>query len=143
MPVVWKKLPEIKVNVVGNINELIKNIKDDRFIFHGYLSNVNQIFNSVKLMVAPLQIGAGVKGKIGQALEYHLPVVTTEIGAEGMFLIDNQNALIANEPHEFAEKIIQLYSDEMVWKKISENSEESLNPFSVEKLNTTILKHFN
>ncbi|MFB9107636.1 glycosyltransferase [Flavobacterium gyeonganense] len=143
MPIVWEKLPEIKVNVVGNINELVKNIKDDRFVFHGYVSNVDAIFNSVKLMVAPLQIGAGVKGKIGQALEYHLPVVTTEIGAEGMFLIDNENALIANEANEFAEKVIKLYSDELVWKKLSTNSEKSLHPFSVEKLNHTILEHFN
>jgi GT2 family glycosyltransferase len=143
MPIVWRKFPEMNVNVVGNINELIKDINDERFIFHGYVSNVDAIFNSVKLMVAPLQIGAGVKGKIGQAFEYHLPVVTTEIGAEGMFLIDNQNALIANEANEFAEKIIKLYSDELVWKKLSVNSEKSLHPFSVEKLNTTILEHFN
>lgn len=142
MPKVWKKNPEIKVHIIGNINTIINNIKDERVIFHGYVSNIDDIFNSVKLMVAPLQIGAGVKGKIGQALEYNLPVVTTEIGAEGMFLIDQQNALISNDAIEFADKIIDLYNNETIWKELSQNSEKSLYPFSIEKLNKTINKNF-
>lgn len=142
MPIVWEKLPGIKVNIIGNINETVKNINDERFIFHGYVSDVEHFFNNSKLMVAPLQIGAGVKGKIGQAFEYYLPVVTTSIGADGMFLVDDQNALIADEAKTFAEKIIQLYNDESVWYKLSQNSEKSLYPFSVEKLNKTIIEKF-
>lgn len=143
MPLVWQKRPDINVHVIGNINELIKDIKDERFIFHGYLNNVDLIFNSSKMMVAPLQIGAGVKGKIGQAFEYHLPVITTEIGAEGMFLVDNENTLIANEAALFAEKIIELYTNETLWNKLSQNSEKSLYPFSTEKLKKTIKEKFN
>lgn len=143
MPIVWEKLPEIKVNIIGNIDTVVKNINDERFIFHGYISNVDDSFNNAKLMVAPLQIGAGVKGKIGQAFEYYLPIVTTVIGADGMFLVDNQNVLIADEADTFAEKIIQLYNDESIWNKLSQNSEKSLYPFSIEKLNKTIIEKFN
>jgi GT2 family glycosyltransferase len=142
MPIVWAKLPEIKVNIVGNIDQVVKNIDDERFMFHGYVSDVENLFNNAKLMVAPLQIGAGVKGKIGQAFEYYLPVVTTAIGADGMFLVDNQNVLIADEANAFAEKVIQLYNDESIWNKLSQNSEKSLYPFSIEKLNKTITEYF-
>ena len=49
----------------------------------GYVENTIPYYE--KCFVSPLRFGAGVKGKIGQALEYTLPVLTTDIGAEGMF----------------------------------------------------------
>ena len=70
-------------------------------------------------MIAPLRYGAGVKGKIGQAFEYYLPVITTDIGAEGMNLTNNHHAIITNDSTEFANKIIELYENEELWKKLS------------------------
>lgn len=142
MPILWKTLPEIKVNVIGNINEVIQDIKDERFIFKGFVSDIEPFFNNSKLMVAPLQIGAGVKGKIGQAFEYYLPVVTTTIGAEGMFLKDEENVIIADNPIGFAEAIAKVYKDEVIWNKLSQSSEKSLYPFSVEKVNEIIKENF-
>jgi GT2 family glycosyltransferase len=142
MPIVWKSYPKMKVNIIGNINTVVKNITDERFIFHGFVSDIEPLFNNAKLMVAPLLIGAGVKGKIGQAFEYYLPVVTTTIGAEGMFLKDEENVLIADQPTDFANSILKLYTDEVIWKKLSLNSEKSLYPFSVEKVNDVIHENF-
>lgn len=142
MPFLWDILPEIKVNVIGNINEAVHDINDDRFVFHGFVPDVEFLFNNSKLMVAPLQIGAGVKGKIGQAFEYYLPVVTTTIGAEGMFLKNEENVLIADNPKDFAESIIKVYNDENTWNKLSNNSENSLYPFSIEKVNDIIKENF-
>lgn len=142
MPIVWKSNPKIKVNIIGNINTLVKDIIDERFIFHGFVSNIEPLFNNSKLMVAPLLIGAGVKGKIGQAFEYYLPVVTTTIGAEGMSLRNEENVLIADQPSDFANSIIKLYTDEVIWNKLSQNSEKSLYPFSIEKVNEVINDNF-
>jgi glycosyltransferase involved in cell wall biosynthesis len=75
-----------------------------------------------------------VKGKIGQAFEYFLPVVTTDIGAEGMKLTDKQNVLIANDEARFAEAIIQLNNDEELWNTLSRNSVDSLSAFSPEEV---------
>jgi glycosyltransferase involved in cell wall biosynthesis len=94
-------------------------------------------------MVAPLRSGAGVKGKIGQAFEYFLPVITSKIGAEGMELIDNSNAILAESAEEFAASILSLYTDKLLWTHLQSNSEKSLEPFSKEKLKTTLVDIIN
>lgn len=140
MPIVWGKFPDVNLKIVGNVNEHINDINHPNVHFLGYVENIEQIFNDVKMMVAPLRYGAGVKGKIGQAFEYYLPVVTTEIGAEGMFLENGENAMIADDALNFANSIIELYQNKELWEKLSNNSEKSLYPFSKEKLRETILE---
>jgi O-antigen biosynthesis protein len=134
MPIVWKKNSAIKVNIVGNLNEEINNISHPNFIFHGYVENIEDIFISNKMMIAPLRYGAGVKGKLGQALEYYLPIISSSIGVEGMDLIHKKNALIADNAEDFANEIINLYENKELWLKLQNNSEESLKPFSKELL---------
>lgn len=138
MPLVWKKKPEIKVNIIGNVNKEISNINHPNFVFQGYVPDVEPFFNNNLLMVAPLRYGAGVKGKIGQAFEYYLPVVTSSIGAEGMNLNNQKNALINDNAEDFANSIIELYSNKKLWLKLHNNSEDSLFPFSKENLITKI-----
>lgn len=140
MPSVWKKLPELKVDIIGNLDKEISDIKHPNIIFHGYVPEIETYFNSAKFMIAPLRYGAGVKGKIGQSFEYHLPLITTNIGAEGMFLKHNENALIANNAEDFANEIINLYENKNLWLKLQNNSEDSLKPFSREILKETLKK---
>ena len=138
MPKVWKINKEIKVQIIGDVAEEIKGISNPLFEFLGYVPNVESYFLNNKLMVAPLRYGAGVKGKIGQAFEYYLPVITTDIGAEGMNLTDNHHAIITNDSTEFANKIVELYENEVLWQKLSDASEDSLKPFSKEHLRNVI-----
>lgn len=142
MPIVWKKNPDIKLHVIGNIKNLIKDINHQNIVFHGFLPSVEPFFKTNKLMVAPLRYGAGVKGKIGQAFEYYLPVVSSSIGVEGMHLEDNKNALIEDDPKKFAEAILKLYGSKELWLKLQSNSEESLHPFSRQKAKEIITEHF-
>lgn len=138
MPIVWKEEPAITVNIVGNVNEVMPEFKHPQIVFHGYVSDMENFLLENRLMVAPLRYGAGVKGKIGQAFEYHLPVVTTSIGAEGMGLADGINALIVDKKEGFADNIIRLYRNSKLWKKLQRNSEKSLYPFSREMLSQKI-----
>lgn len=138
MPKVWKKNKNIKVQIIGDVIEEIRGISNPMFEFLGYVPDVSSYFFSSKLMVAPLRYGAGVKGKIGQAFEYYLPVITTDIGAEGMNLSNNHHALITNDAKEFASKIIELYESEVLWQTLSDASEDSLKPFSKENLRNVI-----
>lgn len=140
MPLVWKSLPEIEVNVIGEIDTLIseerKNIPNVNF--HGFVPDMTAFLLNSKIMVAPLRYGAGVKGKVGQAFEYYLPVITSNIGAEGMSLEDDENALLAENKEAFANQIIRLYNNKELWEKLQNNSERSLLPFSIQKLQEKI-----
>lgn len=138
MPIVWEKLPEVKVNIIGNVNEKISDIDNPKFIFQGYVPNIESFFISNKIMIAPLRYGAGVKGKIGQAFEYYLPVVSSSIGVEGMKLIDRKNALIDDTKEGFAAAIIELYTNKKLWLELQNNSEQSLAPFSIQNLKNSI-----
>lgn len=138
MPLVWNKIPDLKVNIIGSVNNKVKDIVHPNFVFLGYVENIDHSFISNKFMIAPLRYGAGVKGKIGQAFEYFLPVVTTSIGAEGMQLVNKKNALIEDTKEGFASAIIELYTNKNLWLELQNNSENSLAPFSKEKLAQTI-----
>lgn len=138
MPVVWKTNPEIEVSVIGNVADKLDLKLFPKFKFLGFVENIEDLFMNSRIMVAPLRFGAGVKGKIGQAFEYFLPVITTDIGAEGMQLVDGKNVLIANDKDSFAEAIVRLNNDETLWNTLSQNSIDSLKPFSLEEVSATL-----
>lgn len=135
MPLVWEKLPSLKITIIGSEapNTILK-MNSERFEIAGYVENVIPYYENCFASVSPLRFGAGVKGKIGQALEYTLPVLTTEIGAEGMFLKDGETALISgNEDYQkFADNIVAICSDKDLWDILHTNSEKGIFPFSIE-----------
>lgn len=138
MPIVWKTNPDLKVSVIGNVADKLDIKQFPKFDFLGFVESIEEHFMTSKIMVAPLRFGAGVKGKIGQAFEYFFPVVTTDIGAEGMQLINEKNVLIANDEKTFAEAILRLNSDEELWNTLRNNSIDSLKPFSLETVKEKI-----
>lgn len=146
MPLVWKKNQNIKLFILGpDFPEDVKQkYHSEKFQILGYQKSVNYWFENSRIFVAPLRYGAGVKGKIGQALEFKLPVITTEIGAEGMSLEDRKTALISDEnPQNFADKILELYADENLWQTLHENSLRPLSKFSIETQEENIKKMLN
>jgi glycosyltransferase involved in cell wall biosynthesis len=118
-----KRLPGIKLYILGSSppEEILK-LSSEQIVVTGYVRNVEPFFNSHRVFIAPLRYGAGIKGKILQSMSYGVPVVTTVVGAEGMDLIDMENAMIARDEIEFSEKIVQLYSNKKLWDRLSCNS---------------------
>jgi len=122
-PLIKEKVHEIKFYIVGNEpTDEIKTLASNDIIVTGYVEDVSPYFENCRVFVSPIRYGAGVKGKINQSMSYGLPVVTTSIGAEGMSLIDGENSLVADTPEEFANKTLDLYTDENLWEKISQQS---------------------
>ncbi len=131
MPLVWQKHPDLNVTLLGsNPSDEVKSLESDRVTVTGYIEDVSPYFLSHKLFVSPLRYGAGMKGKIGQSLEYSLPIVSTKIGTEGMNLIPEQNVLEANNTQDFAQQILRLYNDANLWQKLFLNSHQAIAPFS-------------
>lgn len=143
LPLVWKKNNQIKIYILGPEfpADLKEKYQSDQFQILGYQETVDFWFENSRVFVAPLRYGAGVKGKIGQALEFKLPVITTGIGAEGMSLEDRKTALISDEnPKNFADKILELYDDENLWNTLHKNSLLPLSKFSIETQEENIKK---
>ena len=143
MPLVWKELPDLKISIIGS--EPPKNILEmnsDLFEITGYVENIVPYYEKCLASVSPLRFGAGVKGKIGQALEYSLPVLTTNIGAEGMFLENGVTALISPEDDylNFANNIIKICTEKVIWDTLQGNSEDAIYPFSIEAQKEEIFK---
>lgn len=135
MPLVWNVLPDLKITIIGSeAPESIEKMNSERFEIAGFVEDIIPYYEKCFASVSPLRFGAGVKGKIGQALEYTLPVLTTEIGAEGMFLENGVTALISgNEDYQkFADNIIEICTNESTWNTLHNNSEKAIYPFSIE-----------
>ena len=88
---------------------------------HGHLtdSELAALYGTVKVVIAPLFSGAGVKGKITQALRFGVPIICTPIAAEGMGLQHNLNVLIADSPTLFAEHIRTAHNNCSMWNSLS------------------------
>lgn len=127
LPLVLKKLPAAKFHIIGSkMPDTVRSFASDHVITHGYVADVTPFFDSCLLSVAPLRWGAGVKGKINQSMSFGVPVVSTSIGAEGMYLAHEKNFLLADNPADFAQQIIRLHRDPQLWGTLSEKSLENI-----------------
>lgn len=88
----------------------------------GYVPTTFPYLNRAKVSVAPILFGAGMNGKIGEAMAAGLPVITTSLGALGMGLTHGENCLVADTAEAFAEAIEELSSNEVLWHRIQENA---------------------
>ena len=96
----------------------------EKIIVAGLQRDVRPFFDSVKLSVAPLRFGAGVKGKINQGMDFGVPLVATSLAVERMGLTDHKDILVADQPEEFARALIELYESEELWNRLSANGIE-------------------
>lgn len=120
-PAVRAAVPEAVLSVVGDEAPLaIRAHESEAVKILGYVPDLDPLFAGSRLMVAPLRFGAGIKGKIGEALAHGLPVVTTGVGAEGMGFTDGEEALVADDPREFAQAVVRAYTDAALWQRLSD-----------------------
>jgi GT2 family glycosyltransferase/glycosyltransferase involved in cell wall biosynthesis len=121
-PLVSQRLRDAKFYIIGDkAPPEIAALATEKIVVAGLQKDVRPFFDSVKLSVAPLRFGAGVKGKINQSMAFGVPVVATSLAAEGMGLADHEDILVADEPEDFARALIELYESEELWNRLSEN----------------------
>lgn len=143
MPEVWKTDPTIRLTLLGsNPSEEVLALQSDRIDVPGYIHDVSSYFNHSRVFVAPLRFGAGMKGKIGQSLEFGLPIVSTSIGVEGMNLSNGENVMIANTTEDFVQKILHLYNSPILWGTIRKNSFQAIQDYSPESVTLKLEKLF-
>lgn len=102
----------ISLNIVGaNLpTELLANNENDYVKYLGHVEDLVPWYNSSKLLIAPLDFGSGIKGKVCHAVCHGLPVLTSRIGVEGLGLVAGLDVLLAETDDEYIQKLEGVYS---------------------------------
>ena len=122
MPLLRKQLPGVRFYAVGSKTPAeIQALASEDVIITGFVEDLDSLLDKMRVSVAPLRYGAGIKGKIGTAMAVGLPVVATSLATEGMSLTDGENILVADGAEALAETLARIYQDESLWNRISKN----------------------
>ncbi|OMQ11009.1 glycosyltransferase [[Flexibacter] sp. ATCC 35103] len=91
------------------------------FFIMGRAADANEIVKKARIVLAPIRFGAGLKGKLLEAMQCGTPSVTTTIGSEAMHSNLPWNGFITDDFQEFANHAIALYQDENLWRESQKN----------------------
>ena len=120
-------LPQVSINnsalnIVGsNMPDEISSLAAEGITVHGFLSDeaLAALYSKVRLVVVPLRFGAGIKGKVLEAMSLGVPVVTTSVGAEGIPEA-GRTLLIEDDAYKMADTISVVYNDHNQLSALSE-----------------------
>lgn len=129
-PLIRKELPEAELHIYGAYaSQKVNQLHNEKqgFLIKGFTEDVNEVMKRAKVCLAPIRFGAGLKGKLIDAMKNGTPCVTTTIGAEGMFGDIKANGFVEDNPEVFVNKAIELFKDETIWKAKQENGFKIIN----------------
>jgi glycosyltransferase involved in cell wall biosynthesis len=113
------QVPNCTFVIAGrNIPNHIKQLENRQILIKENVAEAKEIYSNYNIMLVPLQSGSGLRIKIIEGLAYGKAIVSTDIGAEGIPIQSNEHILLENNPINFAQKIIQLLTDEPFTGKI-------------------------
>ncbi|NRD19783.1 glycosyltransferase family 4 protein [Winogradskyella eckloniae] len=129
-PLIKKQLPKAELHIYGayesqKVTQL--NTNKEGFLIKGFAEDVNEVMRHAKVCLASLRFGAGLKGKLVDAMQNGTPVVMTSIAAEGMFGNSKPNGFIEDAPEAFAKQAVELYNNVEVWQQKQQHGFEVLN----------------
>jgi glycosyltransferase involved in cell wall biosynthesis len=125
-----KQLPKAEIHIYGAyLNQQIAELhnKKEGFIIKGFVENANEVVGNAKVVLAPLNFGAGIKGKLTEAMLCGTPSITTSIGAEGMHDTLPWNGFIEDDFSDFALKATELYIHKSLWEQAQLNGVAIIN----------------
>ena len=126
-PLVEEKIPRVKFHIVGeNSASSLFVVDKPNVLFHGKLRNLENIYNSCRVFIAPTRFAAGIPHKVHEASEMGVPCVASKLLAEQLQWSHNKELLIGATARDFADQCIRLHQDGELWKKIRENSLEAI-----------------
>ena len=126
-PLVRKQMSEAVLQIYGAYpSQKVLQLHQPKQGFHimGRADDAQEVVRNVKVVLAPLRFGAGIKGKLLEAMQCGTPSVTTTIGAESMCGDLPWNGFITDEPQVFADKAVELYQEKSLWLKAQKNGFE-------------------
>jgi len=131
-PQIRKQLPKAELHVYGaypppKATEL-HNPKQG-FLVKGWAEDAHQVMRNARVCLAPLRFGAGIKGKLTEAMQNGTASVTTSTGAEAMHGELPWNGMIEDDPTAFSDAAVTLYKDESLWQQCQQQGINIINQY--------------
>jgi O-antigen biosynthesis protein len=117
-PILRKKLPQARMNIYGAYpSQKVFNLHNEKesFLVHGRAKDSRTVMKQSRVCLAPIQFGAGLKGKLAEAMICGTPSVTTAVGSEGLNGSMDWNGFITDDVEEFVTAAYELYKNEDLW----------------------------
>jgi GT2 family glycosyltransferase len=120
MPRIQRVAPDAHLTIAGaHVTAEVEALRRPGVDVLGWVPDLEPLYRSSRLFVAPLRYGAGMKGKVGESMIHGLPVVTTGVGAEGMGAESGRHLIIADDADAFAAAVARLLSDDSLWSTLA------------------------
>jgi glycosyltransferase involved in cell wall biosynthesis len=142
-PLIRKQIPEAELHIYGAYPPpkatALHNAKTG-FLVKGWAKDAFEVMEQSRLCLAPLRFGAGIKGKLLDAMMMQTPSITTSIGSEGMHDQEPWPGIIANDVTEFVAAAVSLYNDQQAWLDAQKKAQVLLSVnYDAEKLGTQLI----
>lgn len=127
-PLIRKKLPKAQLHICGAYPPpKATQLHDEKsgFLVKGWVDDAELVMQQAKICLAPLRFGAGIKGKLAQAMICGTPSVTTTIGAESMESEKPWGGAIHDEAAAIADAAVELYENPILWQEASNNGQQN------------------
>ena len=125
-----KELPKAEMHIYGAYSsakvEQLHN-EQEGFLIKGRAESAEEVIKRARMVLAPLRFGAGLKGKLVDAMRFGTPSITTDIGAEGLSTHKEWGGAVENDPESFSKKAVQLYQNKSKWENAQKNGFELFN----------------
>ncbi|WMS92918.1 glycosyltransferase family 4 protein [Pseudoalteromonas sp. HL-AS1] len=143
-PLIRKQLPKAELHIYGSYpppKATALNNPKTGFLIKGWADNALDVMQSARVCLAPLRFGAGIKGKLLEAMIMQTPSVTTNIGAEGMHNDLPWPGKIANTADDFANAAVEMYTNQSDFEQAQQNGNTLLNTlYDKAQLSTVLIK---
>ena len=126
-PLIRKDFPEAVLDVYGAYpSQKVLQLHQPKngFYINGRAADATEVVKKARVVLAPIRFGAGLKGKLLEAMQCGTPSVTSTTGAEAMHDDWHWNGFITDDVQEFSKQAIALYQDEKIWKQAQQNGIE-------------------
>jgi glycosyltransferase involved in cell wall biosynthesis len=122
LPKIAARVPDVRLYVVGkDPPPWVLSRASERVMVTGTVMDVRPYVHQSSVYVVPLRMGGGTRVKIAEAMAMKKPIVTTAIGCEGIDVVHERSALLADDPQAFADAVVRLLQDRALREKLTEN----------------------
>jgi glycosyltransferase involved in cell wall biosynthesis len=143
-PRIRKQLPKVELHIYGSYPPpkatALHNPKTG-FHIKGWAEDAFTVMESSRICLAPIRFGAGIKGKLLDAMIMKTPSITTSVGAEGMYTDEPWGGAVADDVETFVNEAVKLYNDEETWIEAQKNGTALLHAhYDAKVLGTELIK---